>query len=60
MQRNIRGDKMNCWHCNNELIWGCDFDYKDYGIDGKGIVSTLHCPKCEARVEVYKDIKNDM
>ena len=44
---------MNCWHCKNKLTWGGDFDYEDYGLDGKGIVSNLSCSKCSAQVEVY-------
>jgi len=44
---------MNCWHCNKELIWGGDFDYEDYDLEGDGIVSNLSCPNCEAYVEVY-------
>ena len=47
---------MKCWHCNNELIWGGDFDYEDYGLDGKGIVSNLSCSKCNAYVEVYLNL----
>tara|TARA_Y100001963_G_scaffold152184_1_gene236485 strand:- start:1258 stop:1578 length:321 start_codon:yes stop_codon:yes gene_type:complete len=45
---------MNCWYCRNELIWGGDHTFEDYGIDGEGIVSNLSCPKCEADVEIYK------
>tara|TARA_Y100000310_G_scaffold301371_1_gene337820 strand:+ start:455 stop:619 length:165 start_codon:yes stop_codon:yes gene_type:complete len=46
---------MKCWHCNNKLIWGGDFDYSDYGIEGEGIVSNLSCMNedCGAYVEVY-------
>ena len=44
---------MNCWHCNNKLIWGADFTYEDYQLEGEGIVSTLSCSKCNAHVEVY-------
>jgi len=44
---------MNCWHCNNKLIWGADFTYEDYQLEGEGIVSTLNCSKCNAHVEVY-------
>jgi len=47
---------MKCWHCNTELIWGGDFDYEDYGIDGDGIVSNLSCPNCNSYVEVYLDL----
>ena len=39
---------MNCWHCGGEVIWGGDFDYEDYGMDGEGIVSNLSCSKCKA------------
>lgn len=45
---------MKCWHCNTKLIWGGDFTFEDYGVDGEGIVTNLSCPKCEAYVEVYK------
>ena len=50
---------MNCYICNNKLIWNGDFDYEDYsrmgvdGLEGDGIVSNLSCPNCEAHVEVY-------
>ena len=47
---------MKCWHCNNKLIWGGDHDYEDCFLDGEGIVTNLHCPKCESRVLVYLDI----
>jgi len=43
---------MNCWHCNTELVWNCDYDieedYPDYCM-----MTYLHCPKCESDVEVY-------
>ena len=44
---------MNCYICSKELIWGGDFDYEDYGLEGNGIVSNLSCPDCDAYVEVY-------
>ena len=44
---------MNCWHCNSKLIWGADFTYEDYQLEGEGIVSTLSCSKCNAHVDVY-------
>lgn len=47
------GIKMNCWHCNTELIWGADFTFEDYCLEGEGIVSSLCCPKCNAHVEVF-------
>jgi len=48
---------MKCWHCNEELIWGGDNDYADYGMEGNGIVSNLSCSKCDCFVLVYKPIK---
>ena len=45
---------MKCWHCNEEVIWGGDFDFEDYGIENKkGIVSNFSCSKCEATYECY-------
>jgi len=44
---------MNCWHCKAPMIWGCDFDYEDYGLEGRGIVSSFSCSKCPVTAEVY-------
>jgi len=49
---------MKCWHCESKMIWGSDFDYDDYGLDGDGIVSELSCSECEATCTVYLPIKN--
>jgi len=35
------------------MIWGCDFDYEDYGLEGRGIVSSFSCSKCPVTAEVY-------
>jgi hypothetical protein len=54
--------KMNCWHCNTELIWNIDFSYEDYMIEGDGIVTILSCPNEDCgvdRVEVYCDLGDD-
>ncbi len=41
-----------CFHClNRSLIWDCDYDYEDFGYEGKGIVQLLHCASCGAEVE---------
>jgi hypothetical protein len=42
---------MNCWHCNNELIWGGDHDMEDD--EDYDIVTNLSCPKCYTHVDVY-------
>ena len=50
---------MKCWHCNSEVIWGGDFDFEDYGMDGKGIVSNLSCSNCKAFYECYLDLEEE-
>ena len=50
---------MKCWHCNNEVIWGGDHDYDDYGMEGEGIVSNLNCSKCEAEYLIYLPIPSE-
>jgi len=51
--------KTYCWFCGHEMIWGNDFDFEDYGLDGDGIVSILNCPNCEATAEFYSKIEED-
>ena len=41
------------------MIWGNDFDYEDYGLDGEGIVSNFSCSNCDAHAEFYLPIEND-
>jgi|TARA_R110000824_G_scaffold24840_4_gene86966 hypothetical protein len=50
---------MKCWHCNHEVIWGGDFDYEDYGMEGDGIVSNLSCSKCPATYEICLPISDE-
>ena len=49
---------MNCWSCNNELIWGGDHDGEDYCNETYNIVSNLSCPNCDAFVLVYHSPKD--
>ena len=44
---------MECWHCKEDVIWGGEFDYEDYGLEGEGIVSNFSCSSCEATYECY-------
>lgn len=40
-----------CFHClEKAVIWDADFDFDDYGFEGKGIVHECHCTKCGARI----------
>ena len=50
---------MNCYVCNNPLIWGGDHSFDDYFLDGEGIVSNLHCSKCPTEVLVYYNIDKE-
>ena len=43
-----------CFHCGaHEVYWCSDFDFSDYGLEGEGIVHTLHCNRCGAEIEYY-------
>tara|TARA_R110002020_G_scaffold22078_4_gene74731 strand:+ start:7869 stop:8024 length:156 start_codon:yes stop_codon:yes gene_type:complete len=42
---------MKCPSCGNELIWGGDHSYDDYGMDGEGVVSNSSCPEIKCDVE---------
>ena len=43
-----------CFHCcTKSVIWDNDFDFSDYGLEGKGIVHVCHCTNCGAQIE-YK------
>ena len=48
---------MKCWHCKEDLIWGNNHDYEDYGMEGEGIVSNFSCSNCDSFVSVYLPIK---
>ena len=48
----LKRSKMNCWHCNTELIWGGDHDITEID-DHYQMVTNLSCPKCDCYVEVY-------
>lgn len=46
-----------CYICKEaEMKWDGDFSFEDYGLDGKGIISNLSCPKCGATAEFYTKI----
>jgi len=40
---------MTCPRCKTALIWGNDFDFEDYGLEGEGIVGvyTCHLKDCD-------------
>lgn len=48
-----------CFHCGmRKVIWDGDFDFSDYGEEGKGIIHECHCENCGARI-TYR-VPNDM
>lgn len=50
---------MNCPNCGNEMIWGSDFTFDDYGLDGSGIVANYTCPVCGTYVEIYTPLEDE-
>lgn len=53
---------MICPECKQEIIWGGDHTYEDYGLEGEGIVSNGSCPNEDCDVElilIYKTFKDD-
>jgi len=43
---------MNCWHCEEELIWGEDEDIEEEN-EEFSMVTNLSCPNCNSLIEVY-------
>ena len=50
---------MNCHFCGEKVIWGADFSYEDFGLDGEGIIATLSCSKCPASYEAYLPLEEE-
>ena len=55
---------MNCWHCNDELIWGGDHDIDEdqtFLFGEYSIGTNLTCPNCDTYVLVYypREDEND-
>ena len=41
-----------CYDCREEAVIRCaNFDYKDFGYEGEGIVQTYKCKNCGAEIE---------
>lgn len=50
--------KQKCFLCGGKVFWQSDFDFEDYGYEGKGIVQNFACPKCGAEYEVRSAFKD--
>lgn len=49
-----------CFNCGcRTVIWGADFTFEDYGIDGEGIIHTLTCINCGAEIEYYISLDDE-
>ena len=47
-----------CFHCGQRaVIWGSDFDFEDYGMEGEGVVHVCHCSHCGAWITYYVPIE---
>lgn len=47
-----------CFHClHRAVLWGADFDYADYGLEGQGIIHECECMNCGAQITYYCPIK---
>lgn len=47
-----------CFHCGHKaVIWGADFDFEDYGMEGKGIIHECSCTNCGASITYYCPIE---
>ena len=43
-----------CFHCaERSVIWDNDFTFEDFGLEGEGIVHTLHCTNCGADIVYF-------
>ncbi len=50
-----------CFHCGNKsVIWDADFDFEDFGYEGKGIVHQCHCGYCGAEIEYRIKISDEL
>tara|TARA_R100001594_G_C3965984_1_gene246600 strand:+ start:618 stop:794 length:177 start_codon:yes stop_codon:yes gene_type:complete len=50
---------MKCWHCKSDVIWGGDHSFKEYDLEGEGIVTNMSCSKCPANYLIYLGDEDD-
>ena len=56
-KKNITYGYGTCGMCGGALIWQSDYDFEDFGYEGKGIVSVATCSKCGAEVETRLEMR---
>lgn len=49
-----------CFHCGHRsVIWGADFSFEDYGLEGEGIIHECHCHNCGADITYYISLEKE-
>ena len=50
-----------CHYCNSEMSWNSDCDFRDYGMDGEGVISYLTCTNedCNTCAEFFRRDKDE-
>ena len=51
-----------CFRCGcKSVVWNCDYDTEDFGIEEAGIISFLHCSneECNTTIEVTTLFEKD-
>ena len=49
-----------CFHCGRYAVYWCgDFDFEDYGYEGKGIIHECQCYACGSEITYRVPIKED-
>ncbi len=50
-QIKYKSKMIKCNMCSEDLIWGADHSYEDYGAEGEGIVGNYSCSNEDCSVE---------
>lgn len=49
-----------CFHClHNTVFWCGDFSFKDYGLEGEGLIHVCQCGNCGAEIEYYINLEEE-
>ena len=57
----MKDGKYGCFHCcSYGVVREGDFDFSDYGYEGKGIVHNCHCVNCGADITYLVPIDTDL
>ena len=49
-----------CFHCGmKSVVWDCDYDFADFGYEGKVLYIFCHCENCGADIEYRIPIREE-